>query len=557
MRFMAIRSKLTSIMAKYRIRLKFLRSHKPKYNLGWFKKLTVINKEVMGVLNTIITIIAVLIGLGTGALVGLYGNKIVNRRRLQEAHEGAELLKSEALKDKRAIIIEAKEESLRIRTATESELREQRFEIKDSGRRLNKREEQLDRRNHNLEIREKTWNEKENELEIAGNEVKEVLNKQLELLENMSGISNQEAESILLEKASGEIQHEVSRRYRDYEERAREEAEGKARNIIGQAIHRLASDVVSEMTIASVSLPSDDMKGRLIGRDGRNIRAIEKATGVDLIIDDTPEQVTLSCFDPVRREIAKMAISKLVADGRIHPARIEEIVSKSEEEIWANIWKSGEDAVFKTGIRGLHPEIVKLLGKLKYRYSYGENVLLHSIEVGNLAAMIAAELGANVKIAKTGGLLHDLGKALSHEVEGGHAKIGADIAAKYKVSKAICDCIADHHDDQPSSVEGFVVAAADAISAARPGARMDTLEHYIERIEALEEVAAGFDGVEKCYAIQAGREIRVLVKPDNVDDLKASDLARQIANKIEETLVYPGQIKVTVIRESRSIELAQ
>ena len=299
------------------------------------------------------------------------------------------------------------------------------------------------------------------------------------------------------------------------------------------------------------------MKGRLIGREGRNIRAIENATGVDLIIDDTPEQVTVSCFDPVRREIAKIAISKLIADGRIHPARIEDIVSKSEKEIWTNIWKSGEDAVFETGVRGLHPEIVKLLGKLKYRYSYGENVLLHSMEVGNLAAMIASELGANVKTAKTGGLLHDLGKALSHEVEGSHAKIGADIAAKYKISKEICDCISDHHDDQPRSVEGFIVAAADAISAARPGARSDTVEHYIERIEALEEVATGFDGVEKCYAIQAGREIRVLVKPDNVDDLMASDLARQIANKIEETLVYPGEIKVTVIRESRSTELAK
>ena len=511
----------------------------------------------MGVLNTIITIIAVLIGLGAGALVGFYWKKIVNRRRLQEAHEDAELLKSEALERKRAIIIEAKEESLRIRTVTESEQREQRSEIKDSERRLSKREEQLDRRNHNLEIRENTWHEKEKELESARNKVDEVLDKQLELLENLAGISSEDAENLLLEKASEEIQHEVTRRYRDYEERIREEAEEKARSIIGQAIHRLSSDVVSEMTIASVSLPSDDMKGRLIGREGRNIRAIEKATGVDLIIDDTPEQVTVSCFDPVRREIAKMAISKLIADGRIHPARIEDIVSKSEKEIWANIWKSGEDAVFETGVRGLHPEIVKLLGKLKYRYSYGENVLLHSMEVGNLAAMIASELGANVKTAKTGGLLHDLGKALSHEVEGSHAKIGADIAAKYKVSQAICDCISDHHDDQPRSVEGFVVAAADAISAARPGARSDTLEHYIERIEALEEVAKWFDGVEKCYAIQAGREIRVLVKPENIDDLMASDLARKIAKKIEETLVYPGEIKVTVIRESRSTELAK
>ncbi len=507
--------------------------------------------------NMIIAIIAVLIGLGAGAVVGFYGKKIVNHRRLQEAQEDAERLKSEALDRKRAIVIEAKEESLRMRTATESELREQRSETKDSERRLGKREEQLDRRSHNLEKREKTWYEKEKELDLARVEVETVLGKQLDLLESLSGMSAQEAETLLFDRASEEIQHEVTRRYRDYEERIRKEAEDKARNIVGQAIHRLASDVVSEMTIASVSLPSDDMKGRLIGREGRNIRAIEKATGVDLIIDDTPEQVTLSCFDPVRREIAKLALNKLIADGRIHPARIEDVVTQSEKEIWANIWKSGEDAVFETGVRGLHPEIVKLLGKLKYRYSFGENVLLHSIEVGNLASMIASELGANVKTAKTGGLLHDLGKALSHEVEGSHAKIGADIASKYKVPKAICECIADHHDDQPRSVEGFVVAAADAISAARPGARSDTLEHYIERIEALEEVATGFDGVEKCYAIQAGREVRVLVKPDDVDDLTASKLARQIANKIEETLVYPGQIKVTVIRESISIELAK
>jgi ribonuclease Y len=299
------------------------------------------------------------------------------------------------------------------------------------------------------------------------------------------------------------------------------------------------------------------MKGRLIGREGRNIRAIEKATGVDLIIDDTPEAVTVSCFDPIRREVARVALGKLIADGRIHPARIEEMVAKSEKEIGDSVWKSGEEAVFDIGIRGLNPEIIRLMGRLKYRYSYGENVLQHCLEVGHLAGMIASEVGGDVKVAKAGGFLHDIGKALSHEVEGPHAMIGADVAAKYDVSSAVRACIAEHHDDDMSSIESFIVAAADAISAARPGARKDTVENYIKRIEALEEVARAFDGVEKCFAIQAGREVRVMVKPDAVDDAAASKMARDIVKKIEETLVYPGQIKVTLIRESRTVEYAR
>jgi len=299
------------------------------------------------------------------------------------------------------------------------------------------------------------------------------------------------------------------------------------------------------------------MKGRLIGREGRNIRAIEKTTGVDLIIDDTPEAVTISCFDPIRREIARVAVTKLVADGRIHPARIEEMVERAATEVEASIWKNGQDAVFDAGLRGLNPEIVKLVGRLKYRYSYGENVLQHSLEVAHLSGMIAAEVGANINLAKTGGLLHDIGKALTHEVEGPHAEIGAEVAAKYNVSPNVTACIAEHHDDVMSSTEAFIVAAADAISAARPGARSDTVENYVKRLEALEDVARAFDGVEKCFALQAGREVRVMVKPESVDDVTASQLARDIVKKIEKTLVYPGQIKVMVIRESRAVEYAR
>jgi ribonuclease Y len=360
-----------------------------------------------------------------------------------------------------------------------------------------------------------------------------------------------------MRRAEQEIEHELAVRYRDMEEQARQEADDKARDVLGLAVQRLASEVVSEVTLTTVPLPTDDMKGRLIGREGRNIRAIEKATGVDLIIDDTPEAVTLSCFDPIRREVARLSISRLMADGRIHPARVEETVARTEKELDDTIRKTGERAVLDVGVRGINAELTRLLGRLKYRFSYGENVLQHCIEVAHLAAMMAGEIGANVKVAKAGGLLHDIGKALTHEVEGPHAEIGADVASKNSTSRAITATIREHHDDVHSSVESFLVAAADAISAARPGARKDTVEHYVKRLEALEEVGRGFDGVEKCYAIQAGREIRILVKPQTVDDVAANTMARDVVKKIEETLVYPGQIKVTVIRESRSVEYAR
>jgi ribonuclease Y len=505
----------------------------------------------------IVAILAVLIGLSIGAVGGYLGRRIIYGRRLAAAQSEAEHVLEDAEEQKRTILVEAKEESLKFRSEAESEIRERRAEVQRMERRMSNREENVERRANNLERREKSISQKEQAAEDIRKELEELKLQQLQQLETVSNLSVSEAKELLMRRADEEIQHELAIRYRDLEERAREEANEKARNILSAAIHRLAADVVSDVTVTTVNLPSDDMKGRLIGREGRNIRAIEKATGVDLIIDDTPEAVTLSCFDPIRREVARIAITTLVADGRIHPARIEEMVEKAEKEVADTVWKSGEQAVFDVDVRGLHPEVIKLLGRLKYRYSYGENVLQHSIEVAHLAGMMAAEVGANVKTAKAGGLLHDIGKALTHEVEGPHADIGAEIAVKHNVAKAVCTCIAEHHNDYMSSVEAFLVSAADAISAARPGSRKDTVENYIKRLEALEEVGRAFEGVEKCFAIQAGREVRVMVKPQTVDDVTASKMARDIVKKIEETLVYPGQIKVTVIRESRSVEYAR
>ena len=507
--------------------------------------------------SNIIAILAVLIGLGAGTLVGFFGRKVLSRNRLRAAERDASVVLEEAKEDQRRVLLEAKEEALKIRSDSEAEIRERRSEVQSQERRVSNREENVERRANNLERRERDLTETERGLEKAQAETEELKNTELQRLEEISGLSAVDAKSELMHRAEDEIQHELAVRYRDVEEQVRSEADDKARNIIGLAISRLASDVVSDATLSSVPLPNDEMKGRLIGREGRNIRAIEKATGVDLIIDDTPEAVTLSCFDPIRREVARLAVGKLIADGRIHPARIEEIVSKTEKEIDATVRKLGEQTVIDTNVRGLHPEIVKTLGRLKYRFSYGENVLQHSMEVGNLAGMLASEIGADVKIAKTGGLLHDLGKALTHEIEGPHAEIGADLAARLKVSKAICATIREHHDDDHSSPESFLVSAADAISAARPGSRMDTVEHYIQRLEALEDVGRAFDGVEKCFAIQAGREIRVMVEPESIDDVAATQMARDISRRIEETLTYPGQIKVTVIRESRAIEYAR
>ena len=508
-------------------------------------------------MELLIAILSVLGGLVVGALLGYFGKRWILGRRREAAKSEAEALLESAREDKRGLLLEAKEEALQTRSAAEGEIRERRAELQGVEQRLANREENSERRATNLDRRESTLATNEESLEATQAELAELKKKELSELESISGLSVSEAKNMLMRRADDEIQHELALRYRDAEERAKEEAEGKARRILSQSIHRLAADVVSEVTVTTVPLPSDDMKGRLIGREGRNIKAISKATGVDLIIDDTPEAVTLSCFDPIRREVARVAVTKLMADGRIHPARIEDMVAKAEKEVADDVWKSGEEAVFDAGVRGLHPEIIKLLGRLKYRYSYGENVLQHCLEVGHVAGLIAAEVGANVNVAKAGGLLHDIGKALTHEVEGPHADIGAEVSAKYEVSDEVCSCVQEHHNDDMSSVEAFIVAAADAISAARPGARRDSVEAYMKRLEALEDVGRAFDGVEKCFAIQAGREVRIMVQPESIDDVAASKMARDIVRKIEETLVYPGQIKVTVIRESRSVEYAR
>ena len=504
-----------------------------------------------------IIVLAVLIALGIGGTTGFFVRASIVGRRAKYAGEEASRILEESEEQRKTALLAAKEEALSIRTSAEADLRDRRSELQGQEKRLANREENIERRSDNLDQREKSQGNREKELEQGHVELEEMKHKELEILENLSSLSASDARELLMRKAEDESQYEVARRYRDIEQIAREEADQKARKVLTLAIHRLASDVVSENTVKSIPLPNDDMKGRLIGREGRNIRAIEAATGVDLIIDDTPEAVTISCFDPVRREVARQAITKLIADGRIHPARVEEVVEKTREEVEENIREEGEKAVFDAKVRGLNPELVRLFGRLKYRYSYGENILQHSVQVSLLAGMMAAEVGANVEVAKVGGLLHDIGKALTHEVEGGHAEIGAEVARRYGIAPEIERAIMEHHDEERGSVEAFIVAAADAISAARPGSRRDTLEHYAKRLEALEEVAQSFPGVEKCYAIQAGREVRILVKSSDVDDVTASKLARDVVKKIEDTLVYPGLIKVTVIRETRSVEYAR
>jgi len=507
--------------------------------------------------STIIAILAVLVGLGLGAIGGYLGLRGLTSKRRSEAESEATQVLDEAREAERRILLDAKEEAFKVRSEHEGEVRERRTEIQRTEQRLANREENVDRRATNLEKREKGLTEKEQAAEELREELEGINEKEVLRLEELAQLSMTEARDELIQRAEEETRHELAIIYRNEEERAREEADEKARDIISSAIQRLASDVVSEATLTNVPLPTDEMKGRIIGREGRNIRAIEKATGVDLIIDDTPEAVTLSCFDPIRREVARLAITKLVSDGRIHPARIEEIVVKAQKDLDQTIRKMGEQTILDVGVRGINPELVKLLGRLKYRFSYGENVLQHSIEVARLAGMMAGEIGANVKVATAGGLFHDIGKALTHEVEGPHAEIGADVATRNKAPADVCATIREHHDDDHSSPESFLVAAADAISAARPGSRRDTVEHYIQRLEALEEVGRSFDGVEKVFAIQAGREIRIMVKPQRIDDVAANKLARDVTKKIEETLAYPGQIKVTVIRESRAVEYAR
>lgn len=497
-----------------------------------------------------------------GIVLGILVNWVYGKISLQSAKEDARKIREGAVKEcesiKREALLEAKEEALKVKNELERENRERRADIQRLEKRLLQKEESLDRKYEIIEKKEEALTNKEIEVDKLKTELQEIHQRHRRELERISGLSSEEAKVLLLKDVEEEIQQEIAIKIRELELRAKEESERKAREIISLAIQKCAADHVTEATVSVVALPNDEMKGRIIGREGRNIRALETLTGIDLIIDDTPEAVILSGFDPVRREVARLALEKLIADGRIHPARIEEMVEKSQKEVEAIIKEEGERATFETGIHGLHPEIIKLLGRLKFRTSYGQNVLQHSIEVSHLCGVMAGELGADIMLAKRAGLLHDIGKAVNHEVEGPHVSIGADLAKKYRESFQVVNAIAAHHGDvEANTVEAVLVQAGDAVSAARPGARRETLETYIKRLEKLENIADSFDGVEKAYAIQAGREIRIMVKPDKVDDFNAVRIARDIVKRIEEELEYPGQIKVTVIRETRAVEYAK
>src|SRR6476659_6574036 len=482
-----------------------------------------------------------------GVLLGALGRTMWASQGMKAAQAEARRIEAEARTRQKELILEAKDEKLRLGREAEEEARARRNELASQERRLIQRDEQLDQRTEMLEQRDRKLLERERELDKAKEDLARATQEQVTALEHVSGMSADDAKAMLLDAVRAEAEHDAVKLGRAIERSAREEAQDKVRDIVLTAMQRVAADHTAEHTVSVVHLPSDEMKGRIIGREGRNIRALEQATGVDLIIDDTPEAVVLSGFDPVRREVARMALTKLISDGRIHPGRIEETVAKCRAEIEVVMRQAGEQAAYDSGVPGLHPELIKLLGRLKYRTSYGQNVLNHSIETAHLSALLAAEIGANVNEAKKGGLLHDIGKAVDHEVEGPHALIGGDIAQRYGVSAVVCNAIAAHHQEvEQGSIEATVVQIADAISASRPGARGESLDNYVKRLDDLQQIAESFPGVERCYAIQAGREIRILVRPEDIDDLASSRLARDVVRKIEDELQYPGQIKVTV-----------
>ena len=507
-------------------------------------------------------IIGLVVGCVIGFPLGIRYRKNVSEKEISSAEEEGKRIINEAIKNaeskKREALLEAKEEILKNRSEYEKEVKDRRSELQRQENRLQQKEETLDRKTDAIEKREESLNQKHAAADKEMEEIRTIKRSQTEMLERISGFTAEEAKKYLIDQVESEVTHETAVKIKEIESRMKEECDSRAREIVAQAIQRCAADQVAEMTVSVVPLPNDEMKGRIIGREGRNIRTIETLTGVDLIIDDTPEAITVSCFEPVRREIARLALEKLIADGRIHPTHIEEMVEKARREVDATIKAEGERAVFETGVRSVHPELVKMLGRLHYRTSYGQNVLQHSIEVSHIAGMMAAELGADVQAAKRAGLLHDIGKSVDHEMEGTHVALGVEFARKYREKEDIIHAIEAHHNDvEPKTIVACLVQAADAISAARPGARRENLENYIKRLEQLETITGSYPGVEKAYAIQAGREVRVMVKPEEVSEDQMVILAHDLAKKIEEEMEYPGQIKVHVLRETTAVEYAK
>ena len=509
-------------------------------------------------IEPVLLAVAVVIAIAGGAVLGFVARGMFAAQSVRAAQDKAGRIVAEARAQQKELILQAKDEQVRMQREVAEEERSKRTELAGLERRLLQRDEQLDQRTDMLEQRDRKLLDRERELDKTREDLAAAHQQQVEALERVSGMSAEDAKGVLLEAVREEAEHDAVKLARAIERSAREEAQDKARDIVLTAMQRVAADHTAEHTVSVVHLPSDEMKGRIIGREGRNIRALEQATGVDLIIDDTPETVVLSGFDPVRREVARLAVTKLIADGRIHPGRIEEVVAKSRAEVELVMRQAGEQAAYEAGVPGLPAEIIKLLGRLKFRTSYGQNVLNHVVETSHLAAVIAAEIGADVQVAKMGGLLHDIGKAVDHEVEGPHAAIGAQIAQRHNLPFKVVNGIAAHHQEvEYACLEAPIVQVADAISASRPGARGESMDTYVKRLEDLQAIAESFSGVERSFAVQAGREVRILVRPEEIDDLTASRLARDIVKKIEEQLTYPGQIKVTVIRETRAVEYAK
>jgi ribonucrease Y len=509
-------------------------------------------------MEAILIIITALVALAAGAAGGYYYKQYQLKQKQEFTEKKVEQILADATKKAREVEVTAKDKAIAIRQEGDAEIERRRSELRREDDRLQRRRIELDKNIERIEKREQTLNKRQSQVDRRANEMDKLYADQIQKLEEVAAMPREEARAILLAEVEKEARGDMARIIRQIEAEAKEEGDRRARDLIALAIQRVASEHVSETTTSSVAIPSEDMKGRIIGRNGRNIRAFEQAAGVDVIVDDTPEAVTISCFDPVRREVARRSLAKLILDGRIHPAHIEKILKKEQDEVERTIVEAGEQAAYDAGVPGLPPEILKILGRLKYRTSYGQNQLHHAVETARLASVIAAELGADIEISKMGGLLHDLGKAIDHNIEGTHAGIGADLARRYRLHPKVINAIASHHHEvEQESVEAIIVESADAISGARPGARRESLEDYIKRIKALEDIANSFTGVRESFALQAGREVRIVVRPEQVDDLEATRIARDIAKQIEENMQYPGQIKVTVIRETRAVDYAK